>query len=77
MLGGSHPLGASALLDARQHANSPRASGLDARFAWEGKPSFRLRRAGRLPNQKFTCRRPRWRSTKEEKHCAKGLLAQP
>jgi hypothetical protein len=41
MLGGSHPLGAPALLNARQAVNSPRASGLDARFAWRASPLFR------------------------------------
>ena len=59
--------------DARHDANSPHASGLDARFAWRAEPSFRLRRAVRLLNRKFTRRRLRWRSTKEERHCAAGL----
>jgi len=43
----------------------------------EGKPSFPMGCAGRLPIRKFTRRRPRWRSTKEENHNATGLLTQP
>lgn len=77
MLGGGHPLGSSAMLDARQDANSPRASWLDACFAWRAKPSLPMRRAERLLLGKFTCRRLRWRLTNEEIHCADGLLTQP
>jgi hypothetical protein len=77
MLGGGRPLGFTALLDARQDANSPRACSLNACLAWRAKPSFPMGCAGRLRIEKFTCRRLRWRSTKAEKHGATGLLTQP
>jgi hypothetical protein len=56
----------STLLDARQHKHSPHASSLDDYHAWRLSTSLIYACAVRLTSIKFTCRRRRWRSTKEE-----------
>jgi hypothetical protein len=54
------------LLNARHYKHSPHAISLDVCYAWKLSASLTTVYAVRLPPIKFTCRRPRWRSTKEE-----------